>query len=253
MKTAPTPRQHEQGFTLIELLVVMGIIAILAAMLLPVIHGAIIQGQIKTARLDIVQLATAINSYHSAYGHFPVSSAVITAAQTAGPRNSPDDFSYGGILLANALGAGPWTTNNSEVIAILMDMTDYPINGSPTANAKHIKNPQQTKFLNAKMAGDVKSAGIGPDLVYRDPWGNPYVISMDLNYDEKCMDALYRKAEVSQNPPGQAGYNGLFNSSGADNFAFNGGVMVWSAGPDATIAPNQNAITPPNKDNLLSW
>ena len=63
------------------------------------------------------------------------------------------------------------------------------------------KNPQQTIFLNAKMSGDTSSPGVGTDLVYRDPWGNPYVISMDLNYDEQCKDAFYCKdASVARRP-----------------------------------------------------
>jgi hypothetical protein len=33
--------------------------------------------------------------------------------------------------------------------------------------------------------------GVGTDLVYRDPWGNPYIITLDLNYDEKARDACY--------------------------------------------------------------
>ena len=59
-----------------------------------------------------------------------------------------------------------------------------------TANSNYQKNPQQTIFLNAKMSGydPINGPAIRPaswtDLVYRDPWGNPYVITMDLNYDE---------------------------------------------------------------------
>jgi hypothetical protein len=41
------------------------------------------------------------------------------------------------------------------------------------------------------MSGDTNSPGVGTDLVYRDPWGNPYIITMDLNYDEMCKDAFY--------------------------------------------------------------
>ena len=60
-------------------------------------------------------------------------------------------------------------------------------------------------------------AGVGNDLVYRDPWGNPYVISMDLNYDEQCQDAFYCLTMVSSpNPPGNptSGLNGLINPDG---------------------------------------
>ncbi len=95
-----------------------------------------------------------------------------------------------------------------------MDMQTYPGSGAPTINNNHVKNPKQTKFLNATMTSDPTLPGVGPDLVYRDPWGNPYVISMDLNYDDQCEDAFYCQWAVSENPPGgssQSGYNGLVN------------------------------------------
>jgi hypothetical protein len=93
---------------------------------------------------------------------------------------------------------------------------------------------------------------VGPDLVYRDPWGNPYVISMDLNYDEQCKDAFYCLDKVSH-----GGLNGLVNPDGPSattgNWQYHGKVMVWSAGPDGKIDPNSAATIGANKDNILSW
>src|SRR5262249_20164888 len=136
------------------------------------------------------------------------------------------------------LGSGLWSTNNSEVISILLDMEAFPNGTGFTVNAQHVKNSQQIKFLNARMTDDPTRPGVGPDLVYRDPWGMPYIISMDLNYDEKCRDAFYSHASVSQNGPNTStsGFNGLFNSFDPavqpNAFELNGGVMVWSLGPD---------------------
>jgi len=54
---------------------------------------------------------------------------------------------------------------------------------------------------------------------------------MDLNYDEKCQDLLYRRRGVS-GITATEGHGGLFNpTSGFDTFQLNGGVMVWSFGP----------------------
>ena len=80
-----------------------------------------------------------------------------------------------------------YNTNNSEVIAILMDITNTTVTA---VNPNHQKNPQQTVFLNAKMVSDPNLPGVGPDLVYRDPWENPYVITMDLNDDNQCHGCL---------------------------------------------------------------
>ena len=242
-----------RAFTIVEMLTVIAIIAILAAMLLPVLSRAKITAQKKQAAVEISQIVGAIQQYDSVYGRFPVSAADQTLAGT-------NDFTCGGagydINGVNQL----WTmgvTNNSEVIAILMDITTYS-NGVQTVNYNHVKNPQQTVFLNAKMSGDTSSPGVGTDLVYRDPWGNPYIISMDLNYDEQCQDAFYSLHTVSQTQPGsQTGINGLFNPNSsnpnADNFLYHGKVMVWSAGPDRMIDPTMPANQGVNKDNVLSW
>jgi hypothetical protein len=146
-----------------------------------------------------------------------------------------------------------------------MNLTNYPGGGS-TINTNYQKNPQQTVFLNAKMSGDNVSPGVGNDLVYRDPWGNPYIITMDLNYDEQCQDAFYQLQKVSATTfpsTSPSGYNGLVNSTdtggAGDNFRFHGKVMVWSVGPDKKVDPNTGnlpegrANAGANKDNVLSW
>ena len=151
---------------------------------------------------------------------------------------------------------------NAEVVAILMDLTTYPSGGN-TVNFNHVKNPKQTKFLNASYSGSTGNelkplGGIDNNGVYRDPWGNPYIISMDLNYDEQTADAFYSLHGVSQTS-NQAGYNGLFNTNSAnpssDSFQFHGKVMVWSAGPDGKFDsnPGVNASSGFNKDNVISW
>ena len=61
------------------------------------------------------------------------------------------------------------------------------------------------------MTNDTNSPGVGPDGVYRDPWGNPYVITIDLNYDEKARDGFYRPQPFRriQVMHGNRGLNGL--------------------------------------------
>jgi prepilin-type N-terminal cleavage/methylation domain-containing protein len=59
------------GFTLIELLIVIAIIAILAAMVIP-ISGAVNRNKIKAkARVELEQVATAIELYKTKLGHYP--------------------------------------------------------------------------------------------------------------------------------------------------------------------------------------
>ncbi|HEY5298992.1 MAG TPA: prepilin-type N-terminal cleavage/methylation domain-containing protein [Verrucomicrobiae bacterium] len=260
-------RSRRRAFTLIELLVVIAIIAILAAMLLPVIAAVKKHAQVIKARTEEASLVNAIEGYDSAYGRFPVSSNAQYQATLNAQSNLNPDFTYGGIFQTET---GTWPpnpipanyqTNNSEVIAILMDITNYPyLNGStttPTVNNGYVKNPQKTEFLNATLNGDTNAAanftpGVGADLVYRDPWGDPYVITMDLNYDDQCRDVFYSLDKVSHD-----GLNGLANPDGAtattDKWQYHGKIMVWSAGPNKKIDPVDPATDRENKDNVISW
>jgi prepilin-type N-terminal cleavage/methylation domain-containing protein len=268
-------RSHRtfRAFTLIELLVVIAIIAILAGLLLPALAIVKKKSQIGRAKTEMQGIAAAINQYDATYSRMPVSSEAFGEATA----NSPD-FTFGTMSNATpvigrngATGTLPKILNvggktgyqmpNSEVMAILLDLTNYP-GGTPTVNTNHIKNPQRIAFLNAKMVSDLGISGIGPDLVYRDPWGNPYIISLDLNGDSKTRDGFYRQANVSR-LNGSAGYNGLVQGDpvNPDSFEANTTVMVWSLGPDGTCSvdatgtavPGTKANQEPNKDNVTSW
>lgn len=62
------------AFTLIELLIVIAIIAVLAALLMPVANIVVQKSLIQRATSERDALETAINSYHAKFGFYPPSS-----------------------------------------------------------------------------------------------------------------------------------------------------------------------------------
>ena len=269
------------AFTLIELLVVISIIALLSAMLLPVLSKVKVKAQVKKSQMEAGGIAQAIHTYEGDYSKFPVSSAAMNAATGVAAPMGPDDYTYGtaGVNCVGPSGPvgvnggfktptgncpitapGNYQTNNAEVMAVLLDVEHWPNSpGVATINLGHGKNPSKTRYLNATMAGNNTSPGIGQDGIYRDMWGNPYIITIDANYDDKARDAFYRLPAVSTDlnshttPP--AGLNGLIPKLIGGNTVYeaNAPVMVWSAGPDKMIDPTKGATVGANRDNILSW
>lgn len=153
----PSPRilrkARPGGFTLIELLVVIAIIAILAGLLFPLL-GVVMEHARKVAAVnDEKQIIGAINAYYTEYQKYPVD-----------PAKKPGDAVY--------------STDNNLLFDVLRNMTGTTIGN--TLNSRNIV------FLQIPYASNQSSPRAGLQTstgVWYDPWGSPYNVAIDGNYD----------------------------------------------------------------------
>jgi prepilin-type N-terminal cleavage/methylation domain-containing protein len=246
MKYSFTFRRALRAFTLVELLVVIAIIAILAGMLLPALSAVKTRVMIGRAKTEMQQIGTAISDYERKYSRLP---------SLPGIEAGVSDVTFGtNIAIIAGVVVAP---TNSAVIAILMAEETFR-NGTKSANAGHILNPQRVKFLSsAKPVSDATSPGVGIDGEYRDPWGNPYVISLDYSFNGRTRDAVYCRSSVSSINNTKQGIGGLANTNNptSNEFEYSGSYMIWSKGPDgkSSTAPTAAYNKLENKDNVLEW
>jgi hypothetical protein len=209
------------------------VILILVAILLPVISDPR-HPRIMKARTEMRILAAAVQGYEQLYGHLPLANLETDKDLTLGisPADIRDFTPIRGTRLV---------ATNSDLVTILMDL-------DRGLNTGHKLNPQQVEFLNATMVEGTNSQGVSViDYQYRDPWGQPYIVSLDVNHDGFVRDAFYAATRLY----GNGATTPLTNRNGFYEFA--GRVMVWSRGRDAKVNSSQPADGGVNKDNELSW
>lgn len=142
------------------------------------------------ARHDIAALQRAIVRYHREYGNWPAATDDLNLDVRFGGRRS-----------------------NAEVIRVLRS-EEGP------GNPNYELNPQRMIFIEIEPHKKGVS-GITPDGDFLDPWGMPYQIALDSNYDNIV--------EVNNSIYGRV--HGV-------------GVLIWSFGPDRKSE---------TRDDLLSW
>jgi len=249
------------------LLVVISIIAILAGLLLPAVTKAAGTAKVKKAEVDMNNLVSAIAAYNAAYSRMPSSKrtrAAITeqwpdfvyGTQQGGTQvfDSKSKTDYPQVLNKGGIN---WNISNAELMAVLSgtEMAKFPP-GFPAyapqidqdnkpINFNNALNQKGNIFLNAKIAKGVSPNGLGElDKVLRDPWGRPYIVWVDLDYDNRIVNPF----------PEVAGQNVRPANDPAARF-ISQPALVMSFGPDgkADFTIPAEARNTVNADNIYSW
>jgi len=198
----------ERAFTLIELLVVIAIIIILAGLLFAGLRGAQEQARRTQAKNDLTQIVTAVNSFYTEYGKYPVPSGTIA------------DYIYG---------PGGSAANNA-----LFDELRAVTNTLNTRRIVFISPPDVKDPANPRSGIGTAAATIGQ---FFDPWGTPYAIEIDGNYDNQILVNPYAL------------------NAGATPLRI--GVIAWSFGSDtqsqSVPGPAADKKVGTNDDDVISW
>jgi len=194
-------QKNSSAFTLIELLVVIAIIAILIGLLFPAFKAVQNQAKQTQAKNDLTQVVNAVNAFYTDYGKYPL----VTADTTYGPGGTANN------LLFDAL-RGVDTANNPRQIVFI--------------NPPYVKDPARPR------SGIGTPTGTGPGQ-YFDPWGTPYDIRIDGDYNNQLT-------------------NPYTADTGAGPSPLSNGVIAWSLGKDGLGGTGaKNSTT--SDDDVISW
>jgi prepilin-type N-terminal cleavage/methylation domain-containing protein len=188
-------RRRSSGFTLIELLVVISIIAVLAAAGFAAGNAAILRARKVTALATATAIESAVNNFYNEYGSMP--------------KNGDQD-------------ATVETDNDIEFLNVLLGME---------GTGSNVLNTRSIRFLSVREGkgnknGLVYNTGGSTVKGLYDPWGGPYNVMLDLDYDER----------VTVKP--KAGTQVTLNGRR---------VAVWSDGQDGVDTTGKSA------DDVKTW
>ena len=223
------PPKTRSGFTLIELLTVIAIIAILMGLLLPALNAAKNAAKKASAKSDLTQLVNAVKSFQTDYGVYPIVSGTPAADVELGATSGD-------------------TYHNFEVINVLRaDSTDQGWNNGNAINTREtiyldvpqIKSPTSP---TSGLGTGTETGGPGTAGEWYDPWGAPYIVAIDGNYDgyvQPTSGVLTAYSDIN-----------YVKFNGAN--AVQTGCIAGSFGADHSqgTANNKNFI---GSDDVLSW
>ena len=169
-----------QNFTLVELLTVIAVIAILAGILLPALGMVKESAKLNKALTEAKSIHMAIKSFYNDYKYLPAKDA------SGGKTN---DVVICNAAANTAVGVPASLTADGTLHNDYLKLFDVLCCSSTVSGTAENISDDALKFNSAKKkyltpakdyySSDASSKG------YRDPWGRPYIIYLDTNYDGK--------------------------------------------------------------------
>ncbi len=220
-------KEDRKAFTLIELLVVIAIIAVLLGLAFPVFQGVLDRAKKVQAKNDVTQIVTAVNAFYTEYGTYPTSLTPDTTA-TYGPAGGNTNDLLFNELRACHLQSGVLTDPSCSAASVLN-----------TRQIVYVSPPAVKVPANPRAGIGIPGTGApSPVGQYWDPWGKPYNVRIDGDYDNS-----------TTNPYGSSG--------GAGVDPIQQGVIAWSYGKDKKTGNNGNIIYKTSagvqSDDVISW
>ncbi|MGH9886340.1 MAG: type II secretion system protein [bacterium] len=148
---------RRRGFTLVEVLVTFGLIAVLAAVVMPNIRGRLQDGYEDALVNEFSSLASAVSAYRQDVGHYPPKLDYLTVLPA-----SPDDFCGHDLSVADsAKWRGPYVSRSITTAASytvfqkdsVQDLLTRPI-GNPTVIQIVINGADTTTAHNVDLKID---------------------------------------------------------------------------------------------------
>jgi prepilin-type N-terminal cleavage/methylation domain-containing protein len=188
-------RRRSHGFTLIELLVVISIIAVLAAAGFAAGNAAILKARKVTCQATATAIESAVNNFYTEYGSMP--------------KNGDQDDTIK-------------TDTDIDFLNVLLGLEGTGTN---------VLNTRSIRFLSVREGkgnknGLVYNTGGNTVKGLYDPWGGPYNVRLDMDYDERLT--------VKPKAGSQVTLNGKR-------------VAVWSDGQDGVDTTGKPA------DDVKTW